>query len=77
MCVSDIAVCDLISDHHTISCNLSVQPPLKNARTVTFRKISDINLNDFKNGYYRDKYIQKPSNYGLKRFSLQLYRRFQ
>ena len=46
--ISNVDVSDLISDHHMVSCHISVRLLKQHVRTVSFRKISDINVDDFK-----------------------------
>ena len=48
LAVSDTVVGDLISDHNAIACKLSIKLPNEHVRNVSFRKISDINIDDFK-----------------------------
>ena len=46
--LSEIAVGDVLSDHHVLSTTLSLRRPTPNARTVTFRKVTSINVQSFR-----------------------------
>ncbi len=46
--VSEIVVGDLLSDHHVLSTTLSFSKPSPHSRTVTFRKIANINVQSFR-----------------------------
>ena len=39
---------DLISDHHVITCRLTIPPPPRVTQTVTLRKINDIDMREFR-----------------------------
>ena len=46
--ISNVDVSVLRSDHHVISCHISIRLLKQHMRTVSFMKISDINVDDFK-----------------------------
>lgn len=52
--------CDLSSDHFAVTCNLDLQLPLPQKKFVSYRKIDDINLLDFKSQIKSTKLLLEP-----------------
>ena len=57
--ISKVSVDDLISDHNLVSCLLSYPSPAKEKRTITYRDIKSIKIDDFRASLLASNLLQQ------------------
>ena len=62
---TNVSVTDLISDHYAVTCNITMKPTVAEKTELTYRKINDINIDQFKEDLRNSELIKSHAGMNL------------